>query len=123
MQDPSCTTVTVTLPPNPPAAPHVSQPGSSSDSAEATAPSIPPVPRSELERKALKFVVQWMEKGGADPHGDNAVPYPKLRPGLELLLALAETLQVKELADRLSRDLGRISAPRPKKCTKCKKLE
>lgn len=148
LQEPLCGVVTVTFPSEPPAAPPVAQAKSSSSSAQATAENIPPPaappvaeagqsfasaqvtaetvpPTTALaaNKIALKFVVQWMEEGGADPSGNNAVPYPKTRSGLGRLLALAEMLEIRELAGRVSNDLERIPARRPKRCGWCHNAE
>lgn len=62
-----------------------------------------------------------MEKGGADPVGNNAVPYPKAyREGLERLLTLTNMLQIGELNARVARDLGGIPDPNAKPCPRCK---
>ena len=148
MQEPFCGAVTVTFPSDPPAAPPVAQAGPSSSSpqvtaenvpppaappvaeagpssasAQTTAENVPPPTALAANKLALKFVVQWMEEGGADPSGNNAVPYPKTRSGLERLLALAEMLEIRELAGRVSKNLERIRARRPKRCERCHNAE
>ena len=108
----------------PPAAPTVSQSAANSVNAPATPDLIPPPPPPPSKRNALKFIVQWMEQGGADPKGKNAVPYPKgYRAGLETVLALANMLEISELMTRVSGDLGIIPPPRPRKCPTCKRVE
>ena len=119
LQEPFCGVVTVTFPSEPPAAPPVAQAESSSSSAQVTAENVSPATVLAANKLALKFVVQWMEEGGADPSGNNAVPYPKTRSGLGRLLALAEMLEIRELAGRVSNDLERIPARRPKRCGMC----
>lgn len=109
---------------SPPAAPSVSQSAPDSGNAPATPDLIPPPPPPPSKRNALKFIVQWMEQGGADPKGKNAVPYPKgYRAGLETLLALASMLEISELMTRVSGDLGIIPLPRPRRCPMCKRVE
>lgn len=100
--------VTVTFPPDlPPTAPDSNN--------------IPPPPPRPSYQTALKFVVQWMEKGGADPVGNNAVPYPKgYREELERLLILTNMLEIGELSARVARDLGAIPNPKAKPCPTCK---
>ena len=110
LSNPDCEIVRLSFPPGPP---------------------VPVVPATgpkglslaQKNRLALKFVVQWMEKGGADPEGENAVSYPKTRPGLESLWSLAERLEVRELADRVKLDLRRVSVPPRKICPKCPRFE
>ena len=133
LTDRDCRVVTVTLPSKLPAAnvgpTSASTQATSSDAPPAALPAPQPAPKSSMSippsmnKLALKFVVQWMEQGGADPQGKNAMPYPKTRPGLELLLALAEMLQVAELIDRVKLDLGEVPAPAPIRCSTCKKVE
>lgn len=112
-------------PPNsPPAAALADQSAPNSGNAPATPDLIPPPPPPPSKRNALKFIVQWMEQGGADPKGKNAVPYPKgYRAGLETLLALASMLEISELMTRVSGDLGIIPLPRPRRCPTCKRVE
>lgn len=113
LTDTDCVTVTLSFPPGPPV-PVV----------PATGPNVPPlISLAQKNRLALKFVVQWMEKGGADPEGDNAATYPKTRPGLESLWSLAERLEVRELADRVKLDMRRVSVPPRKVCSKCPRFE
>ena len=75
------------------------------------------------DKDLLKLIVQWMEQGGAEPKGKNAINYPKgYRPGLERLLAFAEMLEIDELINRIKLDLGNI--PRPiRYCALCKRKE
>lgn len=113
LSNPDCVTVTLSFPPGPPV-PVVPSTG-------PKAPALLSLP--EKNRLALKFVVQWMENGGADPTGDNAVSYPKTRPGMETLWSLAERLEVHELANRLKLDLRRLPVPPRKVCQKCPRLE
>lgn len=115
----------VAPPPNsPPAAPSVSPSAPSSEDLPATPGLIPPPPPPPSKKEALKFIIQWMEQGGADPKGKNAVPYPKgYRAGLETLLALASMLEISELMTRVSGDLGIIPLPRPRRCPTCKRVE
>lgn len=121
LRNPNCAILTITFPPDPPAAPLASQTASNSGNGPAAFQYILPPPPPSY-KNALKFVVQWMEQGGADPKGKNAVPYPRdYREGLERLVALANMLQVDELTTRLNRDLGEIPVPRPKQCSKCRK--
>lgn len=100
--------ITVNFPPNPP----------------RTAPAsdnVPSPPARPSYQTALEFVVQWMEKGGADPFGNNAVPYPKgYREGLERILTLTNMLQMGELHARVAQDLGVIPDPKAKPCPRCK---
>lgn len=99
--------VTVTFPPDPAPAP-------------ANSANVPPPPPRPSYKSALKFVVQWMDKGGADPVGYNAVPYPNgYREGLERLLTLANMLEIGELHARVKRDLGAIPVLKPKICSRC----
>ncbi|KAL9073816.1 MAG: hypothetical protein Q9161_002648 [Pseudevernia consocians] len=89
-----------------------------------TPQAIPPPPPMPSNKDALKFLVQWMEHGGADPRGKNAVPYPKgFRAGLEKLLEVASKLEVQELVTRVKRDLGRTPVPKPRKCSVCRRTE
>ena len=130
LSNPDCRVVTVTFPPDSPAASLAGQLPPKSGSAPVTSQSIPPPPPPLSYSILLKFLIQWMEQGGADPKGKNAVPYPaKYREGLERLLYLAKYLEVKELVPRVSRDLGEIPLPkpqqlntRPKICLTCKKV-
>ena len=100
--------VTVDFPPDPP----------------PTAPdsdNVPPPPPRPSYQTALKFVVQWMEKGGADPVGNNAVPYPRgYREGLQRILTLTDMLQIGELNARVAQDLGVIPDPKAQPCPRCK---
>lgn len=170
LRNPKCQIVTATFPPDPPAAPLVSQPApstgnapsgndqfhsfrhhfcnvsghcpfkntqnpfqirsvnskltTSSGSAPAQNSFIPPPPPLPSYKDALKFIIQWMEGGGADPKGRNAVPYPSgYRAGLERLMTLVCILEVDELITRINRDLGMIPVPRPKKCPVCRRTE
>ncbi|KAF6238890.1 hypothetical protein HO173_002762 [Letharia columbiana] len=162
LSNPKCGIVTVTFPPDPPAAPLAVRSAPSSGNAPAKSPSIPPLsppalaaplvsqsdarsgqrtapnsgnapatpglipppPPPPSKKEALKFIIQWMEQGGADPKGKNAVPYPKgYRAGLETLLALASMLEISELMTRVSGDLGIIPLPRPRRCPTCKRVE
>lgn len=121
LQNVASTVVTVTFPPDPPAAPVVTQPKPKPEDIPVPSEPIPPPPPPPSNRTALKFIVQWMEQGGADPNGNNAVPYPKgYRAGLEKVLAIATMLQVSELVTRLKRDLGRMP---PRRCPTCGAVE
>ena len=151
LQDPTCTIVTLDFPLDPPAAPSVpksgpiagKEPASSNlvppppppTSAVPLVPQsgpiagkepassnlVPPPPPPPSGKTALKFIIQWMEAGGAEPRGIQAVPYPKgYRPGLEKILAIASKLEISDLVSRVRCDLGKV---RPKKCGRCKKLE
>ena len=124
LQNLSCRIVTVAFPPDPPAAPLVPQSAPESDIARDTSELIPPPPPPPQNKTALKFIVQWMEQGGADPKGKNAVPYPKgYREGLEKFLEIATMLEVSELVARLNGDLGKMPSPKPKRCPKCMAVE
>lgn len=125
LSDPDCGVVTLSFPPGPPV-PVVPSTGSSAHSTTkgtGTAEVPPRLSLAQKNRLALKFVVQWMEKGGADPKGDNSVAYPKTRPGLESVLSLAERLEVRELADRVKLDLRRAPVATRKICEKCPRFE
>ena len=127
LQDPNTAIVHVTFPSEPPAAPPaappVAQPGPSTGSTQETAEETPPPTVLVANNLALRFVVQWMEEGGADPSGNNAVPYPQTRQGLQRLLALAEALEIRELGARLRIDLERLHARRPRRCPTCHNAE
>ena len=110
LQDTLCREIDVTFP---------AEPSNATGSAQGPSMLSP----AEKNRRALKFIVQWMEMGGGNPKGDDAAAYPQTRPGLESLLRLAETLEVRELVDRVKLDLTKIRAPRPKRCPKCKGIE
>ena len=71
---------------------------------------------------ALQFIVEWIEAGGGDSQEKSAVPYPATRPGKQRVLALAETLQIRELVARVKSDLER-EAVLPKKCPMCRRFE
>ena len=130
LQDITCTIATVDFPldppaaSNPPATPLVSQSGSNSGKEPASPGLLPPPPPPPSGKFALKFIIQWMEAGGAEPKGIQAVPYPRgYRPGLEKILAIASKLEISELVTRVKCDLGKMRAPKPKKCPACKKSE
>ena len=120
------TIVTVTLPLDPPPAPSlpVAQAVPSAGKEPAFPNLVPPPPPPPSGKTALKFIIQWMEAGGAEPRGIHAVPYPRgYRPALEKILAIANKLEINELVTRVKCDLGRMRAPKPKKCPDCKKFE
>ena len=76
----------------------------------------------EANKFALKFIVEWIEAGGGDSMEKTAVSYPKTRPGMQVILALAEALQIQELVARIKSDLDK-EASRPKRCPECKRFE
>lgn len=166
LQDPLCTVVTVTFPPEPPISAPVAQkagnkpvkpptipppaplPSAKMSPTELLAlqmaqasgntpakppaialpptkpPAIPPPPPVPSNRDCLKFIVQWMEQGGADPKGNNVVLYPSnYRPGLQRLLALTTLLEVNSLSERIRLDLGPVPGSKSKFCPKCKRPE
>lgn len=124
LTNPDCAIVRLSFP-GPPVAVVASteQTVQDTNTGSSTAEVPPRLSLAEKNRLALKFVVQWMEKGGADPKGDIAVPYPKTRPGLETLLSLAERLEVRELAERVKLDLRRVPVPARKVCQHCPRFE
>ena len=123
LQDKNCSVVTVAFPANPPAASSVSPSTVNPANALASNQSIPPPPPTLSDRDLLKFIVQWMEQGGADPKGNNAINYPKgYRPGLERLLAIAEMLEIDDLTKRINLDLGNIPTP-TRYCPLCRRRE
>ena len=110
--------------PLPAAAPLVPQSGPIAGKEPAPLNLVPPPPPPPSGKKALKFIVQWMEAGGAEPRGAQAVLYPRrYRPALEKILDIASKLEINDLVTRVKCDLGRLRAPRPKKCPTCKKFE
>ena len=123
LQDQNCNVVTVTFPPDPPIAPPAGQRASNLQNAPASDQAIPPPPPpSPSHKDLLKFVIQWMEQGGADAKGRTAIKYPsRYRPGLERLLALAQMLEVDELLARVEADLGNIPV-RTRYCAKCRRV-
>ena len=82
-----------------------------------------------VERNSVKFLVQWMQRGGTDPVGPNALLYPRGNPvALEKLQQLATSLEIDSLIARTTEDLNptkraptkQNSAPgKGKKCYKC----
>ena len=126
LKDITCTIVTVILPVDP--APAPSLPAAQAAPIAGREPAfpnlVPPPPPPPSGKTALKYIIQWMEAGGWEPRGINAVVYPRdYRPALEKILAIASMLEVSELVTRLRTDLGRVRAPRPKKCPDCGRFE
>ena len=123
LQDVRCTVVTVILPPEPAAVSSVGSSAPNLINAPPAAQGISPIPTSPSNKDLLKFVIQWMEQGGADPRGSNAVAYPRgNRPALEKLSSIAQMLEVEELSPRVNRDLGNTPAP-ILYCSNCKRIE
>lgn len=90
---------------------------------DPTAAQLPPhLSIDDANRFSLKFIVEWIEAGGGDSVERRAVPYPRTRPGLQRLLALAETLQVRGLIPRLTSDIARTPV-HPKRCDRCQRYE
>ena len=122
----SCNIVTVTLPQDPPPAPSLPAAQAVSISGrEATFPNlVPPPPPPPSGKTALKFIIQWMEAGGAEPRGLQAIPYPRdYRPAQDKILALARMLEISELVTRIGYETGRVRAPERRKCPLCKRFE
>lgn len=125
LKDITRTIVTVVLPLDPPAAPspQATQAVPIAGREPAFPSLVPPPPPPPSGKTALKFIIQWMEAGGCEPRGIQAIPYPSdYRPALEKILAVASNLEINELVTRVKNDLG-MRAPKPKKCPTCKKLE
>ena len=76
----------------------------------------------QANKFALKFIVQWIETGGGDSEENTAIPYPMTRPGRQRMLAMAESLKICELVDRVRSDLEREPV-RPKDCPMCNRFE
>ena len=90
-------------------------PGLSNDAQSPGLRNLTPTP---ADKDALRFVVQWMEGGGADPTGNNALLYPRgNEEELKRLRGLVTALEIGPLIARTNRD---IAAIRPLYCTLCK---
>ena len=123
LQDKDCRVVTVVFPPDPLATSPAGSSAVNPGNAPATNQGIPPPPQSPSNKDIMKFVIQWMEQGGADPKGNNAVNYPRgYRPGLERLLALTQMLEIDDLTDRINLDLGNMPQP-VRFCPICRRIE
>ena len=128
-----CNTINVALPPSAPS--FVAQATSSGNKvilpndAPATAPSVKatssvnmlapsidaPAAAEEdtsptpADKNAVTFIVQWMERGGADPIGTGSLLYP--RGNLEVLSRLRDlvtSLEIDHLIARTNRDVAAI---------------
>ena len=87
-------------------------------SADAQNPGLGSSTPTAADKNAVTFIVQWMEQGGADPTGKNALLYPKgNQEELRRLRYLVTALEIGPLIARTNRDLAAI---RPKYCTLCK---
>ena len=90
-------------------------PGLSNHAQTPSPGNLAPTP---ADKNAVAFIVQWMERGGADPIGKHALLYPSgNEEELRRLRHLVMALEIDPLIARTNRDLAAI---RPKYCTLCK---
>ncbi|KAL9134222.1 MAG: hypothetical protein Q9175_004598 [Cornicularia normoerica] len=135
LANPMITIVHVAFPPPAPAAtpenaPAGTAPAAPSTTTSATIPGSAPAttPRTQaidpLEKNTVKFLIQWMQRGGADPVGPNALIYPQGNPAaLGKLHQLAVSLKIDPLIARTNVPTAsanrQSAARRPKACYKC----
>ena len=111
-----CKTVSVAMPP--PSAQDTLAENSPRLSNHAETPSPGNLAPTPADKNAVTFIVQWMERGGADPIGKHALLYPRgNEEELRRLRNLVTALEIDPLIARTNRDLAAI---RPKYCTLCK---
>ena len=78
----------------------------------ASEPSVQPA--DPVEKNTVKFLVQWMQRGGEDPVGANALLYPEgNRTVLLKLNQLVTSLEVDALIARTRRGLALAPMPKP----------
>ncbi|CAD6588891.1 MAG: hypothetical protein ASARMPREDX12_003528 [Alectoria sarmentosa] len=89
------------------------------DAGAVTQETPPPTP---ADKNAVTFIVQWMERGGADPTGKNPLLYPTGNvEELQKLRHLVTALGIDPLIARTSRDLAAVRpAVRPQFCSLCR---
>ncbi|KAL9134223.1 MAG: hypothetical protein Q9175_004599, partial [Cornicularia normoerica] len=76
--------------------------------------SPPPTPADE---NAVIFIVQWMERGGGDPIGKEALLYP--RGNIEELRKLRDLVMRLEIDPLIARTNQDLAASTPKFCSLC----
>lgn len=70
------------------------------------------------DKNAVMFIVQWMERGGADPIGKEPLLYP--RGNLEMLQKLGNLVTMLGIDPLIARTKRDLAAIRPKFCTLCR---
>ena len=123
LQNQACRELTVTFPQESSPAPPVGQATSSSSGTISSPQVARALTVDDVNKFALKLIVEWMEQGGAVDRGTNATPWPKTPSGFQRLLRLARNLGVSELVTRLNAVVARPLPAGAKTCPQCKRLE